>query len=231
MTYPESAPPQAVRALIVLARLLGLAVLAGFWSVWLVQQAFPFGGGEAHWVTRHGYPLSLTNGLFLGGVYMAAGVSLAVVLRVMRTWVTVVTAIVVPNVSYVVAAAIIGGAPSPFDSSALDRLGDVAFSVLPMLGVGLIAMQCRRGVSWILVSLVSWWPGALQLPGYVLESAFPARFRLGVGLMWLAGGLAVFAASGLGTKRTACERAARLAGMSAGSSSVAPHARLRRHPT
>lgn len=65
------------------------------------------------------------------------------------------TAIVVPNVSYVAEAAIIGGSPSPFDSAALDTLGDVAFSLLPMLGAGLLAMQCRRGVRWVLLAHVS----------------------------------------------------------------------------
>ncbi len=92
-------------------------------------------------------------------------------------------------------------APSRFDNTASDSLGDIAFSVLPMLGAGLLAMQCRRGVRWVLVALVSWWPAALHLPGYVLEGAFPDRFRLGAGLMWLGGGLAVVAVSGLGMTR------------------------------
>lgn len=86
--------------------------------------------------------------------------------------------------------------------SAVDKLGESAFSVLPMLGLVLLAMSCRRGVSRMLAALVTWWPAALHLPGYVLASAFAASFRLGVGLMWHAGGFAAMVVSGLGVNRT-----------------------------
>lgn len=49
--------------------------------------------------------------------------------------------------------------------SAVDKLGDRVLSVLPMLGVGLLEMSRRRGVSRMFVALVTWWPGALHLPG------------------------------------------------------------------
>ena len=59
--------------------------------------------------------------------------------------------------------------------------------------VGVVVVLSKVQLGWVGTGVVAWWPAFLHLFWYLGAVALPERFRVGVGLMWVGGGLLVAA--------------------------------------
>jgi hypothetical protein len=164
-------------------RVLLLGWLAAAWHWWVAGIAFPYGGGEAHRILNNVGPLGFGAGLFLGGLYAIAGVSLAMVLKAKRPGVVLLVSAMVPVLVMTLSGGVGGSWRDWFEAE--------WYSGAPLVVVGLTAGLCRARLGWIGIGVVSWWPGFLHLVLYLQAAGLPERFRAGVGLAWVFGGLLV----------------------------------------
>lgn len=164
-------------------RALMVGWLAIVWHQWISTIAFPFGGGEGHWVMMHSKPLKFTDGLFLGGLSALAGESLAAVLKAKRVWVALVVGVGVPG--------LVLGRTGGLDGSVSDLVSTLAGFGLPLVVVGLVTVVSRVRLGWVGIGVAAWWPGFLHLFLYQRATGLPEDFRDGVAVMWVAGGLVV----------------------------------------
>lgn len=161
--------------------MLALLFLSAAWHVWIGKSAFPFGGGEAHWVMTHIRPLGFGDGLFVGGLYAAAGVSFLLLLSIVRAWKAVLVGLSVAAMAIGLAEfSSVGIGTSP-DGSLSGKLEGLGFQAAPLIVVALISVYARRPSSPMRIAIIAWWPGFIHLLGYLRAQWLPDRFRDGVG--------------------------------------------------
>ena len=72
-----------------------------------------------------------------------------------------------------------------------DLVLDLGLYGLPWVVVGVVVVLSKVQLGWVGTGVVAWWPAFLHLFWYLGAVALPERFRVGVGLMWVGGGLLV----------------------------------------
>lgn len=155
--------------------------LAAFWYQWMSRLGFSGAGSESHWVMSHIGSLRFIDGLSVGALYAVAGLGLAAVLKVRRAWAAVVVGAVLPG--------LVMAAMGRLDGSVSEMLLRLELAALPLLAVGFVTVLSPVRFGSLGIAVVAWWPAFFHLLGYLRADGLPEGFRLGIGVMWLGGGL------------------------------------------
>lgn len=153
-----------------------VAFASFLWQSWHVQLLFPFGGGEAHYLTRRVVPLGFIDGFRIGALATVATVSFAVVLR-SRAYLVAALMAMTATVSSL-------GWKAPVGSAAL-VWWEIFGLAGPFMVAGGVALFCGPALGWFGLAVVAQLPLFLRIVGYLSSPWVPVRFRLGVGLMGL----------------------------------------------